>query len=87
MENKLYKVTIEISFSDCEGKREIKRERKTQFFETLNDAIYFYRHELTGWSQIVNRQIWEYSISSVKELHEKEREIIKQVKSIERYWE
>ena len=90
MENtKLYKVTVEISFGDCEGRRELKRETKTQIFETLDDAIRFSkRGGMEGYNYgIIKKQIWKYTVSSVREMQEKEREIIRQVVEKEKYWE
>ena len=37
--------------------------------------------------EIIKKQIWEYTVSSVREMQEKEREIIRQVVEKEKYWE
>lgn len=85
----IYKVTVIISFCDCEGKSETRRESRTRFFESLKEAIYFSRWGgEDGYNfEVVKRQIWEYTISSVREMQEKEREVITEVKTREKYWE
>lgn len=86
---KLYKVTVTISFGDCEGKCETGRETRTRFFESLEEAIFYSRWggEEGFNSIVVKKQIWEYEISSIKELHQKEKEVIRQTKTVERVWE
>lgn len=82
---KLFKVTIEISICNSSGMCELSRETRTQFFESLDDAIRFTRDDLHY--TVVKKQIWEYMVSSIKELHQKEREVVRQVVDIEKYWE
>jgi hypothetical protein len=87
---KLWKVVIVVAQCDTEGKREIHREKKVRIFDVFELATMFARIGDEGyspWKAIVDRKIWEYDVSSVKQLVEKQREIVTEATRIETYWE
>jgi hypothetical protein len=90
MENttKLWKVVVEISRSRGDGNGESRRETKTRYFEDFRDAEHFADSgDLGFFEQVVSRHIYEYDISSVRELERKKHEVVREVKDITWVWE
>lgn len=85
---KLWKVVVEISHSRSDGNGECSIEIKTRYFDDFRSAEDFAQYGDIGFfAQVVSRHIYEYNISSVRELERKKHEIIREVKDIEWAWE
>lgn len=95
MENKnttkLWKVVVEISHARSDGNGECGRETKTRYFDDFSEAEYFADRGDIGsnnlFACVASRHIYEYNISSVRELERKKHETIREVKDITWAWE
>lgn len=88
---KLWKVVVEISHSRSDGNGESCRETKTRFFEDFRNAEDFAQYgdiaSNNFFAQVVSRQIYEYDISSVRQLERKKHEVVTEVKETKWRWE
>lgn len=88
---KLWKVVVEISHSRSDGNGESCRETKTRFFEDFHNAEDFAQYgdiaSNNFFAQVVSRQIYEYDISSVRQLERKKHEVVTEVKETKWSWE
>ena len=80
MNNKLWKAVVTTENNNGNIKTE------SGLFENYKDAEFFVNHNDHDHIYI-ERKLFEYEISSVKELHQKSREVETVVKHIETYWE
>ena len=93
MENttKLWKVIVEISYARSDGNGESSRETKTRFFEDFSSAEYFAQYGDIApndyFAGVASRKIYEYNISSVRELERKQHEVVTEVKKTKWIWE
>lgn len=88
---KLWKVVVEISHARSDGNGECGRETKTRYFDDFRSAEYFaqYGDIATNnyFAQVASRQIYEYDISSVRQLERKKHEVVTEVKETKWIWE
>lgn len=88
---KLWKVVVEISHARSDGNGECGRETKTRYFDDFRSAEYFaqYGDIATNnyFAQVASRQIYEYDISSVRQLERKKHEVVTEVKETKWCWE
>ena len=88
MGTKLYKAIVTVSHGNAEGTREIGRDEYSMFFESLGDAVRFIRDRgqlhSSPWD-VVNSRLFEYDVSSVRELEQKKRTVEVATKT-ETYW-
>ena len=88
---KLWKVVVEISHARSDGNGEAGRETKTRYFDDFRSAEYFaqYGDIATNnyFAQVASRQIYEYDISSVRQLERKKHEVVTEVKETKWIWE
>jgi hypothetical protein len=88
---KLWKVAVEISHARSDGNGECSRETKTRYFDDFESAEYFADRGDIGpnnfFAQVASRRIYEYDVSSVRELELKKREIVTEVKETKWVWE
>ena len=93
MENttKLWKVVVEISHSRSDGNGISRRDIKIRFFEDFSNAEDFAQNgdiePNNHFAQVTSRKIYEYDISSVRELELKKHEVVREVKDITWVWE
>ena len=90
-QQKLWKVVVEISHSHSDGNGESRRETKTRYFDDFESAKYFADRGDIGpnnfFAQVVSRQIYEYNISSVRQLEYKKHEVETHVTKTKWVWE
>lgn len=88
---KLWKVVVEISHARSDGNGECGRETKTRYFDDFRSAEHFADRGDIGpnnfFAQVVSRQIYEYDISSVRQLERKKHEVVTEVKETKWIWE
>ncbi len=88
---KLWKVVVEISHARSDGNGEAGRETKTRYFDDFRSAEYFAQHgdiaSNNYFAQVASRQIYEYDISSVRQLERKKHEVVTEVKETKWCWE
>lgn len=88
---KLWKVVVEISHARSDGNGESSRETKTRYFDDFRSAEHFADRGDIGpnnfFAQVVSRQIYEYDISSVRQLERKKHEVVTEVKETKWIWE
>ena len=88
---KLWKVVVEISHARSDGNGECGRETKTRYFDDFRSAEYFAQHgdiaSNNYFAQVASRQIYEYDISSVRQLERKKHEVVTEVKETKWIWE
>ncbi|MBO5789264.1 MAG: hypothetical protein J6R42_04905 [Clostridia bacterium] len=88
---KLWKVVVEISHARSDGNGECGRETKTRYFDDFRSAEYFAQHgdiaSNNYFAQVASRQIYEYDISSVRQLERKKHEVVTEVKETKWCWE
>lgn len=88
---KLWKVVVEISYARSDGNGECSRDIKTRYFDDFENAEHFAdRGDIRSndfFAQVVSRHIYEYNISSVRELERKKHEVVREVKDISWVWE
>ena len=88
---KIWKVVVEISHARSDGNGESCRETKTRYFDDFENAEHFADCGDVGannfFAQVVSRHIYEYNISSVRELERKRHEVVREVKDITWVWE
>jgi hypothetical protein len=88
---RLWKVVVEISHARSDGNGECGRETKTRYFEDFRSARDFADYgdiePNNFFAQVVSRRIYEYDVSSVRELELKKREIVTEVKETKWVWE
>lgn len=81
---KLWKVVVEISHARSDGNCESGRETKTRYFDDFRSAEHFADRGDIGpnnfFAQVVSRQVYEYDISSVRQLERKKHEVVTEVK-------
>lgn len=93
MENitKLWKVVVEISYARSDGNGESGRETKTRFFDDFRQAEYFADRGDIGpnnfFACVVSRRIYEYNISSVRQLERKRHETVTESRKTAWTWE
>jgi hypothetical protein len=70
---KLWKVTITVAQSDCEGKCEIGREKLSQIFDNFTQAEAFAHSgfKWDPWHKVLNASIVEYDVKDQRELPNK----------------
>ena len=88
---KLWKVVVEISHARSDGNGESSRETKTRYFDDFRSAKHFADRGDIGpnnlFAQVASRQIYEYDISSVRQLERKKHEVVTEVKETKWCWE
>lgn len=88
---KLWKVVVEISHARSDGNGEAGRETKTRYFDDFRSAEYFAQYgdiaSNNYFAQVASRQIYEYDISSVRQLERKKHEVVTEVKETKWCWE
>lgn len=88
---KLWKVVVEISHARSDGNGESCRETNTRFFEDFRNAEDFAQYgdiaSNNFFAQVASRQIYEYDISSVRQLERKKHEVVTEVKKTKWIWE
>ena len=88
---KLWKVVVEISHARSDGNGESSRETKTRYFDDFRSAEHFADRGDIGpnnfFAQVASRQIYEYDISSVRQLERKKHEVVTEVKETKWIWE
>lgn len=88
---KIWKVVVEISHSHSDGNGESCRETKTRYFEDFRSARDFADYgdiePNNFFAMVVSRHIYEYGVSSVRELELKKREVVTEVKETKWIWE
>lgn len=88
---KLWKVVVEISHARSDGNGESGRETKIRFFDDFRSATYFAEHgdipTNNFFACVASRKIFEYEISSVKQLERKQHEVVTEVKETKWIWE
>lgn len=88
---KMWKVVVEISHARSDGNGECGRETKTRYFEDFRSARDFADYgdiePNNFFAQVVSRHIYEYGVSSVRELELKKREVVTEVKETKWVWE
>lgn len=88
---KLWKVVVEISHARSDGNGESGWETKTRFFEDFRNAEDFAQYGNIAsnnfFAQVASRKIFEYEISSVKQLERKQHEVVTEVKKTKWSWE
>lgn len=88
---KLWKVVVEISHARSDGNGESCRETNTRFFEDFLNAEDFAQYgdiaSNNFFAQVASRQIYEYDISSVRQLERKKHEVVTEVKKTKWIWE
>lgn len=88
MEN-LYKVVITVSHGNSDGTCETGRDTYTKYFERKDEAIRFATDKpgiKTTFFDETSCEIYEYAISSVRELKQKTRPV-EVVTKTETYWD
>lgn len=70
---KLWKVTVTVSQSDCEGRREIGRETLSQIFDDFTQAEAFAHSgfKWDPWHKVLTASIVEYDVTNERELPNK----------------
>lgn len=88
---KLWKVVVEISHASSDGNGEVGRETRTRYFDDFNQATYFAENgdieRNNFFAAVASRKIFEYDVSSVRQLEFKKREVVSQITKTESYWE
>ncbi len=88
---KLWKVVVEISHARSDGNGECGRETKTRYFDDFRSAEYFAQYgdiaSNNYFACVASRQIYEYDISSVRQLERKKHEVVTEVKETKWIWE
>ena len=88
---KLWKVVVEISHARSDGNGESGRETKTRYFDDFRSAEYFAQYgdiaSNNCFACVASRQIYEYDISSVRQLERKKHEVVTEVKETKWIWE
>lgn len=88
---KLWKVVVEISHARSDGNGESSRETKTRYFDDFRSAEHFADRGDIGpnnfFACVASRQIYEYDISSVRQLERKQHEVVTEVKETKWCWE
>ena len=88
---KLWKVVVEISIARSDGNGECGRETKTRYFDDFESATYFAEYgdipTNNFFERVASRQIYEYDISSVRQLERKKHEVVTEVKKTKWSWE
>lgn len=88
---KIWKVVVEISHARSDGNGECGRETKTRYFEDFRSARDFADYgdiePNNFFAQVAARHIYEYNISSVRELEHKKHEVVTEVKETKWVWE
>ncbi len=92
MENvtKLWKVVVDISYARSDGNGESGRETKTRYFDDFRSAEDFAQFgdiaSNDHFACVASRQIYEYEISSVRQLERKKYEVVTEVKETKWSW-
>lgn len=88
---KLWKVVVEISHAHSDGNGESCRETKTRYFDDFSSAVCFAQYGDIApnnfFACVASSQIYEYSISSVRQLERKKHEVVTEVKETKWCWE
>ena len=88
---KFWKVVVEISHARSDGNGECSRDTKTRYFEDFRSARDFADYgdiePNNFFAMVVSRHIYEYDVSSVRELELKKREVVTEVKETKWVWE
>lgn len=88
---KLWKVIVEISHARSDGNGEAGREKKTRYFDDFRSATYFAEHgdipSNNFFAAVASRKIFEYDVSSVRQLERKQHEVVTEVKETKFDWE
>lgn len=83
---KLYKVLKTITHLNMDATCVVGYDYETQWFDNLDDAIRYANKHDYDWDSTSKSRIWEYTISSVRELEEKKRPV-EVVTKTETIWE
>ena len=81
---------VEISYSRSDGNGESGRETKTRFFEDFSSAVRFAQSGVIAsndFARVASSQIYEYSISSIRQLEYRKHEVVTEVKETKWCWE
>jgi hypothetical protein len=85
----LWKVVVEISHARSDGNGECGRKTKTRYFDDFSEAENFAQYgDIASdnlFACVASRQIYEYDISSVRQLEHKKHEVV--TKDTRWYWE
>lgn len=88
---KIWKVVVKISHSHSDGNGESCRETKTRYFEDFRSARDFADYgdiePNNFFAMVVSLHIYEYGVSSVRELEHKKHEVVTEVKETKWTWE
>lgn len=84
---KLWKVKVTKCQSDIEGKCCISQKDVERIFDDFDDAIAFINSREDYWTKNINPHIWEYEVSSCRELQRVTREREEVIKHKETSWE
>lgn len=88
---KLWKVVVEISHARSDGNGESCRETKIRYFDDFMSAEYFADHgdiePNNFFACVASHRIYEYDISSVRQLERKKHEVVTEVKETKWCWE
>lgn len=88
---KIWKVVVEISYARSDGNGECSRDIKTRYFDDFENAVHFADYGGIAphdfFAKVASRHIYEYNISSVRELERKKHEIVTEVKECKWAWE
>lgn len=87
----LWKVVVKISYARSDGNGESGQETKTRFFEDFSSAIRFAQCGDIApndfFACVASRKVYEYSISSIRQLEYKKHEVVTEVKETKWCWE
>ena len=83
---KLYKVLKTIAHPNMDATCVVGYDYVTQWFDNLDDAIRYAKEHDYDLNSTSKSRIWEYTISSVRELEEKKRPV-EVVTKTETIWE
>lgn len=74
---KLWKVTVTVAQSDCEGKCEIGRETLSQIFDDFRQAEVFAHtgFKWDPWHKVLKSSIMEYDATNERELNLVKRQV------------
>lgn len=88
---KIWKVTVTIVHCDIEGKSKTGEEQQTEYFDEFCKAEWFAKFGRLKsndfWSKVINSEIFEYEIASVRQLELKKHDVVSEVKKTKWCWE
>lgn len=88
---KIWKVIVEISYARSDGNGECSRDKISRYFDDFESAEHFAEYGGLSphdfFASVASRHIYEYNISSVKELERKKCEVVTEIKKTKWTWE